>query len=237
KKERLAVLGELAGSVAHEIRNPIAVIGNALFLLRRKYKGPDGEPPKEVGLIDQQIQRTNRIVSELLDYAQGSSTLFQCFPLQEAAEEAMGELEMPPTIRVDRRFEDHPVLVEADAGQVQRILRNLLTNGVEAMPEGGTLRLECRRVGDEAVISVIDTGVGISEDDLSQVFEPLFTTKANGIGLGLPLSQRYARLNQGRIECDSLPTRGAIFRLVLPAQGVAEPGRTDTETEPGDPSL
>ncbi len=219
KKERLAVLGELAGSVAHEIRNPIAVIGNALFLLRRKYKGPDGKAPKEVGLIDQQIQRTNRIVSELLDYAQGSSTLFQRFPLQDAAEEALSELEIPPMIRVDRRFEDDPVLVEADAGQVQRILRNLLNNAVEAMPEGGTLRLECRRVGGEAVVSVIDTGVGIAEEDLPQVFEPLFTTKANGIGLGLPLSQRYARLNQGRIECDSLSTRGAIFRLVLPAQG------------------
>ncbi|MCP4200304.1 MAG: histidine kinase, partial [bacterium] len=89
-------------------------------------------------------------------------------------------------------------------------------NAVQAMPGGGTLRLECARAGDQAAVSVIDTGEGIPEEHLAKVFEPLFTTRANGIGLGLSLSQRYARSNRGRIECDSLPGRGSVFRLLLP---------------------
>ncbi len=107
-------------------------------------------------------------------------------------------------------------MVEIDAGQVERCLVNLLRNAVQAMPEGGALHVTCHRQGSEAVVAVRDTGVGIADGDLERVFEPLYTGRATGIGLGLPVSRRYARLNGGRIECESELGKGSTFRLVLP---------------------
>lgn len=180
RQEKLATLGELAGSVAHESRNPLAVIGNALFLLRRKASG--GE--RQIELIGEQIKRTNSIVSELLDFARGSSTAAMRFPLQDAAEEALGEIEIPPGIEVERELDDRPLIVEADPEQIQRILLNLIDNALQAMPDGGQLRLQCCRVGDEAAISVIDTGEGISEEDFpgssSRCSPPGPTASASG---------------------------------------------------------
>ena len=216
RRERLAALGEVAGSVAHEIRNPLGVIKNSVYFLRLTQKGVDDKGREHLGLIESEIDRSDRIITELLDFARSPTLETRRFALQEALDRALAGLEVPDAVTLERQLGEAPLTVEADPGQIERILSNLLANAVQAMPEGGELRIECRRRGGEAVAEIADTGVGIEEERLAKIFEPLYTSKAYGIGLGLALSQRYAQLNQGRIECASRPGRGTTFRLVLP---------------------
>ena len=216
RRERLAALGELAGSVAHEIRNPLGVIKNSIYFLRLTQKLEDAKAKEHLGLIEKEIDRSNRIITELLDYTRNPILETRRFVLREAVEKALAGLELPGTVSLERALGEAALTVEADPSQVERILDNLLVNAVQAMPEGGTLRVECRRRGGEAVVGIIDTGVGIEEESLSKIFEPLYTSKAHGIGLGLALSQRYAQLNRGRIEFETRLGQGTTFRLVLP---------------------
>ena len=217
RRERLVILGQLAGSVAHEIRNPLGVMKNSIYYLRLTQKLQDKKAIQHLGLIEDEIIKTNRIITELLDYARDPKTQIGQFILQEAFYKALAVVEVPETVRLEHEFADEPLAARGDSGQVERILANFLRNAIQAMPEGGVLAMECRREGDELIAVIRDTGVGIAEQDQRKIFEPLYTGKARGIGLGLPLSQRYAKLNGGRIECESQIGQGATFRLVLPA--------------------
>ena len=217
RRERLVTLGQLAGSVAHEIRNPLGVMKNSIYFLRLTQKLQDKKANQHLGLIEDEIIKTNRIIAELLDYARDPNSQVGRFILQEAFYKALAVVEVPERVRLEHELGDDPLPVRGDSGQVERILANFLRNAIQAMPDGGVLRMECRREGEEAVAVISDTGVGIAAEDMPRIFEPLFTGKKKGIGLGLPLSQRYAQLNDGRIECESQVGEGATFRLVLQA--------------------
>jgi signal transduction histidine kinase/ligand-binding sensor domain-containing protein len=215
RRKKLAVLGELAGSVAHELRNPLGAIRNILYLLKLK-------PPDAAGLnayctrIDHEIGRSDRIITELLDWGRDTPADLRRAVLQEIVREALEGVEIPESVHLERRLATQPIAVEVDAGQVQRILQNFLQNAIEAMPDGGDLVVECSlRVGN-ACVSVRDSGVGIPPDKIERIFEPLVSGKPKGVGLGLPLSQRYAERNHGRIECESTVGEGSTFRLLLP---------------------
>ncbi len=217
RRERLVVLGQLSGSVAHEIRNPLGVMKNSIYFLRLTQRLKDEKAMQHLGLIEDEITRANRIITELLDYARDPTSQIAPMVLQEAFYRALAEVEIPESVHVEHTFEDEPLQVMGDSGQIERILANFLRNAVQAMPGGGVLSMVCRRDGDEMIATVSDTGVGMAEDQLARIFEPLYTGKAKGIGLGLPLSQRYATLNSGRIDCQSEVDKGSTFTLVLPA--------------------
>ena len=125
--------------------------------------------------------------------------------------------------------------MEVDPDQIERILVNLLRNAVQAMPEGGRIEVGCHALAGKAIATVADDGPGIPKEHLTRIFEPLFTGKARGIGLGLPVSLRYANLNNGAIEVESEPGHGATFRLVLPLAGGVDavPARPGREAVPG----
>ena len=216
RRERLVVLGQLAGGVAHEIRNPLGVMKNSIYFLRLTQKLKDEKAMQHLGLIEDEIARANRIITELLDYARDPTSEIGSVALQEAFDRALAHVEIPAFVRVEREFPDASQKVTGDGGQIERILANFLRNAVQAMPDGGILTLKCRRQGDEVIAEVSDTGIGIAEEEITRIFEPLYTGKAKGIGLGLPLSQRYAELNGGRIDCRSEKGQGSTFRLILP---------------------
>ncbi len=215
RRKKLAVLGELAGSVAHELRNPLGAIRNILYLLKLK-------PPDAAGLIsycsriDHEIGRSDRIITELLDWGRDTPADLRHCVLQEIVATAVEDAEVHESIDFETRLAEEPIEVEVDAGQIERILRNFLQNAVEAMPDGGRLVVECGLHVGNAYVAVRDTGVGIAAEDIERIFEPLVSGKAKGVGLGLPLSQRYAERNHGRIECTSTPGEGSTFRLLLP---------------------
>jgi signal transduction histidine kinase len=216
RNERLAVLGQLAGGVAHEIRNPLHVIKSSLYYLRSKQPDLAGKSKEHFERIEQHVETASQIVAELLDYARAPQSQPEPFALWDSLEESLSAVGIPPEVTVERSPPTAPILVCADRGQIGRIVQNLVRNAVQAMPTGGKLSLRVAANDGQAVAEVGDTGIGISNEDLPHVFEPLFTTKAKGIGLGLAISKVYAEQNDGRLEVQSEPGRGTTFRLVLP---------------------
>lgn len=218
RKEKLATLGQLAGSVAHEIRTPLSVIRNAAYYLEASAKTPDKETKESFAEISRGIADATHILEELLDYAREPKVKRVEFSMDKVIDEGVLGAAIPESVSLCR---SKTVEVEAwacgDIQQIGRILRNLLENGAQAMPEGGRLTVSCRHGKENVVmVEVSDTGVGIAKDQLGKIFEPLHTTKARGIGLGLALSQRYASLNRGRLEVESAVGEGSTFTLTLP---------------------
>jgi len=217
RAERLAALGQLAGGVAHEMRTPLSVIRNAVHYLEMDVdRSEDEEFPAVLDEMKRAIASTDHIITEMLDYVREPPGNRAEFSIGEAIEDALEPLEIPETIRLERRG-DLEVSVSASRDQVTRILDNLLQNAIQAMPEGGELGVRVDVDGEAVVVEVRDTGSGISRDNLERVFDPLFTTKTRGIGLGLAIAHRYAELNRGRLEVESEAGVGSRFRVVLPA--------------------
>ncbi len=219
KAERLATVGRLAAGVAHEMRTPLGVIRNAVhYLEATEDPTHDEELPEVMAEMNRAVSSTNHIISELLDYVREPVRDFSDFPIGESIEPALRLAEPPENVAVTREGEDS-VLVRGDRGQITRILLNLAQNAVHAMePEGGELTAAVSRNGEEEIrVEIRDTGCGIPEENLRKVFDPLFSTKTRGIGLGLAISKRYAELNEGRLEVESEAGAGAVFRLTLKA--------------------
>jgi signal transduction histidine kinase len=210
-----ASLGQLAGGVGHELRNPLGVIKNSVCFLSMVVP-EDERVRKHLGILEREVATCNRIVTELLDFGRVKTATRAATNLAAIARDALDRVTMPPTIAL-RLLLDRPV-PEAmiDPLQVGQILINLLTNAVQAMPDGGTLSVETGQRQDGVFIGVRDTGAGIAPEHLARIFQPLFTTRAKGIGLGLALAKDLAELNGGRIVVHSEVGRGSCFEIVLP---------------------
>lgn len=219
RKERLATLGKLAGGVAHEIRNPLGVISNAIYFLRQATDEQDPDVRDSFEEIQRALESSNHIVSELLDYARDPRSDHTIFSAAEAIDNAIGSLDIDSTISVEKRLENG-LQCTGDQGQIERILVNLIKNAIQAMPQGGKLTLVSFGEKNFVTFEVTDNGSGIPSEYLDKVFDPLFTRKAKGIGLGLAISRRYAELNEGEIKVESEPEIGSTFRLHLPRAGI-----------------
>jgi two-component system NtrC family sensor kinase len=239
--ERLAAAGQLAAQFAHEVGTPLNLISGHVQLLRAKET--DERTIKRLETIAAQIARIERIVRGMLDQTRRPTARLE--PLDLGA--LLGRLfdTIAPTLAskdVDLVAEIEPDLpsVLADSDQLQQVFINLVNNSLDAMPDGGTLAVGARAVGDEVRVEVADTGVGIAEDDLPHLFEPLFTTKerGKGSGFGLAVAQQIVREHGGRIEAASGPAGGATFIIFLPlateAGGASEIDIEDGATVPLD---
>ncbi|QDT31844.1 Sensor protein FixL [Thalassoglobus polymorphus] len=215
--ERLALLGQLAGSVAHEIRNPLGVIRNAAYYLDMVKETLDDDAQESVEEILEEIDRANRIVSDLLDYTRDPPQQSATFDIVQFIHKLVEERR--PTddelVLVQSRIESFNVT--ADADQIARILENLIVNGVQASADPITIQIVISSTGSHIMIDVQDEGEGVVESQRLRIFEPLFTTKTKGIGLGLVISKRYAEQNRGTLELVDHTGAGAIFRLTLPS--------------------
>jgi two-component system NtrC family sensor kinase len=241
--EKMASLGKLAAVVAHEINNPLAGIGTYARLLRRRIAKKDGEgqPPMEeaetakiLELMESEATRCGEIVRNLL--------LFSRAPGVRFSEEDLGVLLERCVLLVNHQAELQEVKIEldvreglpplvCDASQIQQVVLALALNAIESMPSGGTLVIRARLVWEEAVLSVADTGCGISPENLSHIFEPFYTTKDQGKGVGLGLAVAYGIVtrHRGRIEVDSDPGKGTTFAVYLPLRQTSDPvGAADT---------
>lgn len=215
RKERLAVLGQLAGGVAHQIRNPLAAIMNATYVLRRHLL-PDQHPNVEdaIRIIHDEVRHANVIITGLLDYARVRAPDRHPTSVIELLERVLSGDWIPESVKIERAIDKVPSL-EIDADQLHGAFFNLIRNAVEAMPSGGTLRVEVKVVGDEVLIAFSDTGPGISPQVRMHLFEPLHSTKPMGIGLGLVTARTFIEAHGGHIACIDVP-RGARFEIRLP---------------------
>ncbi|MEX0704085.1 MAG: PAS domain S-box protein [Planctomycetales bacterium] len=214
--ERLAVLGQLAGGVAHEIRNPLGVIKNSVYYLQMFRDGLATDARDCIDDIERELHSAERIVSELLDYARDPRQHAVRFVAQDIIDRAVAKSEVPSHVRLERVSEAAEAIVLADPDQIERIVLNLVRNAVQAMPGGGSLTVRSAAREGKLIVEVADTGPGLAPDEQARIFEPLYTKKAKGIGLGLPVSKRYAERNGGALEVESVPGEGATFRLTVP---------------------
>jgi two-component system, NtrC family, nitrogen regulation sensor histidine kinase NtrY len=238
--ERIAAWREVARRLAHEIKNPLTPIAMSVETLRDALdrKRPDFPELFAEGTqaISEEVRRLKRIVDEFSRFAR--------LPAPELAPVAPEELVAavlalypapPPGVKIAREVEADLPPVAADRDQLLQVLLNLVRNGLDAMPRGGTLRIAARRDGRAVAFGVTDTGTGITPDDLPRVFEPYFTTKEGGTGLGLAIAQRIAEEHGGRLEVESPPGRGATFTLRVPVAARGERKRFVDPTGPASP--
>jgi len=221
RQERLAVMGELAGSVGHELRNPLGVITNASYYLNLALKDKDEKTAEYLDLIDREAKKASKIISDLLDYARVRPAEGVSFSIIELIDDVLNQLPLPDHIELQVNVAGDCPPVLADPGQIRQVMTNLINNAVQAMPDSGTLNIKGRypslaNRSSYVIIEVKDTGKGIQAKDLNKVFEPLYTTRAMGVGLGLTISKKLAEANGGELQVERVVGQGTIFRLSLP---------------------
>jgi PAS domain S-box-containing protein len=216
QKERLAVLGQLAGSLAHEIRNPLAAISNAASLLA-KTLGRALDPAEEmmIPIIFQEVRKADRIITGLIDYARMSPAVRRAAGLLPIVEQALLCQAVPDGVRVEVALGTLPAVL-VDPEQTLSAISNLMHNALEAMPDGGTLTLRARQDREEVVLSISDTGNGIPRAMRGRLFQPLETTKTPGLGLGLTTTRALIENQGGSIAWESLSGAGTRFDVRLP---------------------
>lgn len=218
RKEKLALLGQLAGGVGHELRNPLGVMSNATYYLEAVQQDAPEDVKKHLGILREQITLSARIVTDLLDFSRTTPAERHPIALERIAETQLRRLSPHDGITVTRDFPDTLPLVHVDPVHAGQVVLNLLTNAVQAMGDGGTLHLRGRVASEgKVLLEISDTGPGVPPEHLEKIFEPLFTTKASGIGLGLAVSKSLAQANGGDLVLASRPARGATFVFAMPA--------------------
>lgn len=218
RSEKLAAIGSLAAGVAHEINNPAAIIrGNVEILLAELDSGAAGREEGEE--ILRQTERISRITQGMLDFAREWSIHPEPVAVNLILQEIVEQIgHQVPLGRAEVRLELDPSLplIDGDSGRLRQVFTNLLVNALQAMNGEGVLRVVSRCAGEEVEIAIADSGPGISSPDLAKIFNPFFTTRQGGTGLGLSVSYGIVQALKGRIEVDSPPGEGATFVVRLP---------------------
>jgi signal transduction histidine kinase len=239
RKEKLSILGQLAGSLGHELRNPLGVINNAVYYLKTVLAGDDEKVKEYLTIIKSEVDTSGRIISDLLDFSRAKAPQTRPVPLTELMDQSLARCTIPGTVTVTIDIPETLPSVYVDPLQMGQVFQNLIVNAIQAMPEGGSVHVHARRVSslesqvscsdqrpetrnselhtDLVEISVADTGIGIKPEDMAKIYQPLFTTKARGIGLGLTVSRKNVEAANGRLTVDSRPGKGATFTVTLPA--------------------
>jgi signal transduction histidine kinase len=217
KKDRLATLGHLAGGVGHELRNPLGVMTNSLYVLEMMITQPDPMIRDYLGILRNQISLCEKIVADLLDFARTKPPVRTALRIDSLLRQQVERLGPLSAVKVEWDLSPSLPMVEVDGTQIGQIVFNLVANAVQAMPEGGSLLMRAFHDGNgSAVVEVKDTGPGIPDDVAKHLFEPLFTTKARGLGLGLSVSRMLAENNGGRLWFTTEMGVGTTFSLALP---------------------
>lgn len=233
---RLAAIGRLTSGVAHEVKNPLNAIVVHLEVLRQKMKDIDPDTRRHVDVIGSEIQRLDRVVQTLVDFTRPVELRLSDMDLRKAVEDVV-LLASPAAerhnVNIERQPSQEPLPVRIDSDLVKQAVLNIVLNGVQAMPEGGTLRITSKREGDSAVIMVRDQGGGIPENIRDKIFNLYFTTKSGGSGIGLAMAYRVVQLHHGSVEFTSIMEHGTTFYLRFPIAEVAAGGEQSATAPEG----
>jgi PAS domain S-box-containing protein len=218
RAERFAAIGELAGMIGHDLRNPLTAIKNAVYYLKRKQAcSADIKEKEMLEIVDKSVEHANKIVGSLQEYsAEIRLEIEQCSP-KELLDYVLLMAQVPERIRVLDRTLFEPV-IWVDVNKMERVFLNLIKNTFDAIPAKGTLEVSSKRVGENVEIAFADDGVGMPEQTLAKVFTPLFTTKPQGMGFGLAICKRIVEAHCGRISVESALGKGTTFTITLPIE-------------------
>jgi len=240
RKEKLAILGQLSSSVGHELRNPLGVMSNAVYFLKMVNVDADETTREYLDIINHEINLSQRIITDLLDFARTKTPHKRSVMVRELIEESLKRCSFPENVEIKSNIPDSLPPLNVDPLQMGQVYQNIITNGIQAMPNGGAMRIAARYVQgsrlrvqgsekdnepgtlnvdpyrDFIEISIADSGEGILPENMKKLFQPLYTTKAKGIGLGLTVCRNLTEANGGRIAVDSELGKGATFTMIFP---------------------
>lgn len=224
RAERLAAVGETAAMVGHDLRNPLTGIASAAYYLKTKLASKmDGKTKEMLKLIEKDVEYSDGIINDLLEYSKEIPLELTETTPKSITKDALSLVKAPKKIRILDLTKKEP-RIKVDAQKIGRVFVNIVKNAVEAMPEGGKLTITSKRSNGNLEIVFTDTGTGITKEAMEKIFSPLFTTKAKGIGLGLPISKRIVEAHGGSISVKSKTGKGATFTVKLPIEPGIEGG-------------
>ncbi|GAH81238.1 unnamed protein product [marine sediment metagenome] len=207
----------MAGGVGHELRNPLASIKNAVYFLNMVLEDINPQVKESLQIIEEEVNSSEKIISGLLGYARPKPPNLRMVKINSIIQEVLSRTNIPENVEIINRLDVALPFILADPDQLIQVFGNLILNAIQAMFEGGQLIVKTEvQSQEEITISFTDTGVGISEEDLSKIFEPLYTTKAKGIGLGLAICKAIIEKHKGSIEVTSEIKKGSTFSIKLP---------------------
>ena len=230
RAERLAAIGQMAAMVGHDLRSPLQAILNTIYLEKKQVDSLEGclapsEGPTaqqfRAGLdkIDEHVAYMSSMVTDLLDFAQTPNPKITRTSTEQLVNDALRRVVAPNKVVIETKLDPSLPNLDVDPFLMQRALTNIIGNALQAMPDGGSLRITTKKNGRSASINVADTGTGIPLENIGKLFEPLFTTKSRGVGLGLAIVKSVIEAHGGTIAVESDVGRGSKFCIALPLRG------------------
>jgi signal transduction histidine kinase len=216
-RERLVTIGTTASAIGHELRTALAVIRNAVEALKIRADVSTPNAAKHVEAIENQIRLGNRLLSDLLEFARPRSAVRKADNINPLIQDVLATLSLPRSIRVESHLSDALPLLSLDADKMRQVLSNLVLNAADAMPEGGRLNIATRPSGTAVLVEIRDDGAGMPADVHRRLFEPFFSTKARGMGLGLSIVKKIVDAHEGEIRIESAAGHGTTVTLLFPA--------------------
>ncbi len=213
--EKMWLLERVSGGISHDLRNPLGAIKNAVFFLNMALEDPEPEIGETMEILEKEIVNSERIITSLTEFSRAKAPVMKRVLINELLEDTLGSLRLPERVILDNRVGEMRAL-SADPDQMETVFRNIIVNAVKSMPKGGRLTFTSEDKGDEMAVAAEDTGPGIAPEHMDRLFEPFFTTRAKGIGLGLTITREMVKENGGRIEVESRPGTGSTFTVILP---------------------
>jgi signal transduction histidine kinase len=217
RSERLAAIGQVAGGIAHEIRNPLNVVKTSVYYLLNARNPPPAKTAEHLKRIEQQVTLTDGVITALSSFAKMPLPAVEPFSIRQCIEDTLQNHPLPPTIKVTLDFPSALPQALGDPQQLKIVFGNLIRNARDAMPRGGELAIRAQQNGERIDAHVADTGVGIPPENLSRILEPLYSTKARGLGLGLAIARAILDKNNCILHVASEVGRGTTFTVRLPA--------------------
>ena len=217
RQEKLAVLGQLAGGVGHELRNPLGAIKNSTYFLNMTLENPDPEVRETLEILENEVANSEKIINSLLEFARARPPLRQKVNIDDIIRKVLLGSNVPGNIQVESRMGNAIPTIMADPDQLLQVFGNIILNAIQVMPGGGLLSIKAKSTGPGRIaVSIIDTGGGIPEENLEKIFEPLFSSKAKGIGLGMAIAKTFVEGHGGSIQVQSEVGKGSTFTVTLP---------------------
>jgi signal transduction histidine kinase len=223
KAERMAAIGEVAAMVGHDLRNPLQSIENATYYLNNELPrlSSSTQIPQKVQemvqIISNSVNYANRVMNDLRDFSATKKPTFEKTDVNQIVKEALSQVEAPQNVELITKLNQLPE-INIDRDMIKRVFINIAVNGVQSMEKGGTLTVSTTKTKGFVEISFRDTGIGISKENVGKLFTPLFTSKAKGMGMGLPICKKFVESHGGAIVVESEMGKGTTVTIKLPIQ-------------------
>jgi PAS domain S-box-containing protein len=221
KAERFAAIGEVANMVGHDLRNPLQSIENAAYYLNTELSNISAPVPisqktmEMLKVINDSINHADKIILDLQDFSGTKKPILEKTDINAIVKETMSQFQIPKNVKLISELDRLPE-IKADKNQMKRVFLNLTSNALQAMENGGTLTVSTKTANGFVEVSFKDTGAGIAKENKEKLFTPLFTTKAKGMGMGLPICKKFVESHGGSIEVETEEGKGSTFRVKLP---------------------